>query len=98
MSGIVPKLSASRLKSLAMPTPMNDYSAACWSFLVPGGEALWLASSSCSVIGRVMGHGELVEVSVTGAQEAVAAVADMVSLLVSLKLSIATARHCAIAV
>ena len=47
-------------------------------FLVPGGEALWLASNSCSVIGRVMGHGELVEVSVTGAQEAVVAAADVV--------------------
>ena len=64
-----------------MPANMGDYSplandfAAC-AFLVPFGEALWLASSSCSVIGRGMQkpvghhpHGELVEVSVTGEQE-----------------------------
>ena|SRR5215217_92494 len=52
-------------------------------FLVPGGEALWLASNSCSVIGRgtqnlpfeQICHGELVDVSVTGAQEVVVAAA-----------------------
>src|SRR5690349_9131538 len=97
MPAIVPKLSASRLKSLAMPTRMSDYSAAtCCAaatccLLVPGGEALWLASNSCSVIGRVIGHGELVDVSVTGAQEVLAA-AD-VNELVAVKLSTAIARH-----
>jgi len=58
----------------------RDYLTAM-PFLVPGGEALWLASNSCSVIGRVMGHGELVEVSVTGGQEAVVAAADVVARL-----------------
>lgn len=46
-------------------------------FFVPGGEALCDASNSASVIGRGMHiwltpqgtHGELLEVSVTGAQE-----------------------------
>src|SRR5690349_10235092 len=80
-----------------MPTLISDYSAAtcCVAatccLLVPGGEALWLASNSCSVIGRVMGHGELVDVSVTGAQEVLAA-AD-VNELVAVKLSTAMARH-----
>lgn len=49
--------------------------------MVPGGEAWWLASNSCSVIGRVMGHGLLVEVSVTGAHELEAAAALAVNLL-----------------
>ncbi len=60
----------------------GDYLAS--ALFVPGGEALWLASNSCSVIGRVMGHGELVEVRVTGAQEAVVAAADVVTRLVAL--------------
>src|SRR6185436_9072970 len=69
--------------------------------LVPGGEALWLASNSCSVIGRVIGHGELVDVSVTGGHE-VAAAADVVILPEALdafwKSTGAMARHCAIAI
>ena len=51
------------------------------ALLVPGGEALWLASSSCSVIGRVMGHGLLVEVNVTGGQELVEVAANVVARL-----------------
>lgn len=59
-----------------MPTQREgDYSAFAIAFLVPGGEALWLASNSCSVMGRVMGHGLLVEVSVTGGHELVAVAA-----------------------
>lgn len=79
------------------------YSPTAIPLLVPGGEALWLASNSCSVIGRVMGHGELVEVSVTGGQEAVVAAADVVTRFLALACDIvwksltAVARHIAIA-
>jgi hypothetical protein len=71
-------------------------------FFVPGGEALWLASNSCSVIGRVIGQGELVEVSVTGGQEEAAVAADVVTRFEALACdtdwkSFAVARQIAIA-
>ena len=69
--------------------------------MVPFGPGLWRAHRSSSVIGTGMQkpvaqgcHGELVELSVTGAHEVVAAAAETVELLrASKSLITATSLH-----
>ena len=86
----------------AMPTNLEaDYSATPTCLMPPFGPGLCLAHRSSSVIGTVMQnvpgaqgpHGELTELSVTGAQELVAAAAEVVELARDSKSLIATSLH-----
>jgi hypothetical protein len=108
MLGIIPKfagIAAEEAERCRLTS--RNYSATappCLTMigLVPGGEALWAAHRSASVIGTGMqnlppqvDHGELVEVSVTGAQEedvAAAVISPLLTLEV-LVLLIVVARH-----